>query len=160
LYEDSPGSSEDVDRYSPRSLKVEDIIDSVAQNRRAATRHNVRQCVIWISCLHKVVIVIEVAHKDSRLGAHEFLQWLAGALEGFICHFEQLPLARVKRHGLGGRHPKERVVEPARILAENMTAPCEHAPRTLAVGMIEAIDIDMVGLELTPTVPFFSQQVP
>jgi hypothetical protein len=30
----------------------------------------------------------------------------------------------------------------------------------LAVGMIEAIDIDMVGLELTPTVPFFSQQVP
>ena len=51
----------------PRSMEIEDIVETVAKNSDSATRCHVRQWMISISDLGQLMVVIEVANEDAGI---------------------------------------------------------------------------------------------
>lgn len=131
-----------------RPMQVEDVVDTVAEQRDAAARDAVRLGVLRVAVLHELVVVVEVAHEDARLGARQRLQRGAGRLQRLVDDLEELALRRVQARGLLRVHSEEGWVKPARVFFEKAAAARVEGSGTACFGVVPGIEIDAIGGEI------------
>jgi hypothetical protein len=110
--------------------------------------------VIRVSILHDLVFIVEISHEHARPRAKKLFKRLPSTLDSFVRDLQQFPLTGVQGHRLRSCDAEKAVIKVSRIILEQMAPSGVHASRSLAIGMVEAVDVDAVLGELTPTVSF------
>lgn len=103
--------------------------------------------MVRITNLHELVVVVEVSHKYTSIGAREVLPGFASVLKCLICDFEQLSLRRVHCHSFYRGNAKEIMIELLRIFFQEVAAFGKHATRAVLVRVVEAAEIKFVVFE-------------
>lgn len=126
----------------PRSLKVENMTDSIRHHSSARAGRGVPVHIVRIARLARLVVDREIRHVDTCVRTRYTVHSRARALEAFQGRLEQLALLWIHIRGFEVVNTEKVIVELAYIFVDEVAA--GHVRATAAVAalwMIEAIDI-------------------
>lgn len=131
-----------------RAVQIEDVVDTVTQQRDAAAGDAVRLRILRVAVLHELMIIVEVAYEDARLGAGQRLERGACRLQRFIDYLEQLALRRVQARCFLRLDAEEGGIELARVFVQETAAARVKGSGPARLWVIPGFQVHAFGREI------------
>ena len=142
-----------------RPVEIEEIRQSIGQNRMTAAGARKDVHVAEVFRLHQGVVAADDADVDARPGLREPAGGQAAVFQGFPGDLQQEAMLRVDAHGLARRDAEELGVELV-DLGEKPSPARVHLARRRGVRIVVVVDVPAVGGHLADGVAAVAQQPP